>query len=384
MYNRIFVVAAYSSLDNSSLAHLGASKKIESVLRILHNINNRIVLLNTAHNAEYFNNCRVRREYIAGNKIITITPFTIFNRKLGKLLNLFFAVWYALRFKKSKKRFLLWCYNGYAFECLFALMMPKGNAVIIELEDMPFARKKGFLDVKNRLDSFLLSRLISKAQLITCVNNNIADYFSSFSVQKVLFPSIITRQLSSQHFNQAFSSDKRTIGYFGGLNQEKGADIVLELLEDLPPGWQVIVTGSGHLAEKFAFLAQSMPNQLTFGHNVSDTKLYELMNQCDVLVNPHKPIADMGNGIFPFKVYEYIFSRRLILTTKLPKETIMIESALVFFDGSVTALKEKLAEAERLFIEKEPAINKAADFILDNYSENGFSKTISYILTKSM
>ena len=383
MYNRIFVIAAYSPPGKSSLAHLGGSKKIESVLRVLHKLNKRVVLINTAHNEVSFHNCGLRREIIAGNKVITVTPFTIFNRKLGKFLNLFFAVWYALRFRKSTKHFLLWCYNGYAFECLFALLIPKHNDVVIEIEDMPFSRKKGILDIKNKLDSFLLSRLSKSVQLITCVNNAIAEHFSGVSAKKLLFPSIITRQLSGQHFSQAFCSNKRVLGYFGGLNEEKGADIILELLDDLPVGWQVVVTGSGSLAEKFAFLANAIPEKLTFGHNVSETDLYELMDRCDVLVNPHKPIANMGNGIFPFKVYEYIYTRRLVLTTELPKESQLIESALVFFDGSIVSLKEKLADAEQVFIEKNSSINSAANFIADNYSEHGFSQAIATILSES-
>jgi glycosyltransferase involved in cell wall biosynthesis len=383
MYNRIFVIAAYSPPGKSAVAHLGGSKKIESIISVLHRLNKRVVLINTAHNAESLSNCSVKREVIAGNKVITVTPFTISNRKVGKLLNLIFAVWYALRFRKSTKRFLLWCYNGYAFECLFALLMPKHNDVVIEMEDMPFSRKKGIFDIKNKLDSFLLTRLSKSVQLITCVNSGIADYFSSVPANKVLFPSIITRQLSGQNFNPAFCSSKRVLGYFGGLNEEKGADIILELLADLPLGWQVVVTGSGSLAEKFASLSKAIPEKLTFGHNVSETELYELMKRCDVLVNPHKPIGNMGNGIFPFKVYEYLYTRRLVLTTELPKEIPTIESALVFFEGSATSLKEKLVEAEQLYLKKELAIDNAANFIAENFSEQGFSQTISTILTKS-
>jgi glycosyltransferase involved in cell wall biosynthesis len=383
MYNRTIIIAAYSPPNNSSLSNLGASKKIESVIKILYRLNKRIVLINTAHNPELIQNCRVKREIIAGNKVIVVTPFTLFNRKIGKLLNLFFACWYALRFRKSSKRFLLWCYNGYAFECLFALLMPINKDIVIEMEDMPFSRKKGLFNIKNRLDSFLLSRLSKNAQLITCVNNAIADQFSSVPAKKVLFPSIIGQQLMAQHFSQAFCNNNKVLGYFGGLNEEKGADIILNLLENLPADWQVIVTGSGNLTERFATLAKKMPDKLTFGHNVSEQELYELMSRCDVLVNPHKPIASMGNGIFPFKVYEYLYTRRLVLTTSLPKESHIIESALVFFDGSITSLKDKMAESANIFFEKERDINIAADFIENNFSEHGFSKTINTILSNS-
>jgi len=382
MYKRIFMIAAYSPPGNSTLFNLGASKKIESMLRILRRMNKKVVLINTAHNSEELKNCSVKRQNIADCKVITITPFSLYNRKIGKLFNLFFAIWLAMRLRKPRKQFLLWCYNGYAFECLFALFMPKNQHIVIEMEDMPFSRKRGFIDIKNRLDSFLLSLVLKRVTLITCVNNIIADNFKHIPAEKVLFPSIISQQLASQHFDIAFSRATRTIGYFGGLNTEKGADIVLQLITDLPAGWQVIVTGSGGLSEQFFKLANSHPDKLLFGYNVPEIELYQLMEKCDVLINPHKPIEEMGNGIFPFKVYEYLYTRRLVLTTRLPKESDIIESALVFFDGSVESLKQQLSEADRLFAEKKLAIDMAANFISERYTVQGFSNTIISSLAK--
>lgn len=376
MYDRVFVVAAYSPPGNSGLSNLGASKKIESVIRILKTLNKRIVLINSAHNREEFRRTRVGREIVGGVSTIVITPFTLPNRKLGKLLNLFYAFYCAWRFSGRPKKKLVWCYNGYSFECLFALFIAEPKQIVVEMEDMPFSRKRGRFDIKDRLDNFLLGILAHKVQLVTCVNQAIADYFSALPANKILFPSVINQKLASQSFNAPFSRDSRTIGYFGGLNQEKGADVMLELVRELPAYWRVIVTGGGVLTPDFIALAAQYPGKLTFGQNVSEEQLHRYMHECDVLVNPHKPIADMGNGVFPFKVYEYLYTRRLVLTTKLPAECEVIESALEFFDGSVQALKAKLIDAEAIYMNRRSNINDAADYIAENFSEKGFATSV--------
>ncbi len=380
MYDRIIIIAAYSPPGNSGLSNLGASKKIESVVRMLKTLNKSIVLINSAHNQEEFGRSRVRRQIVGGVNTVVVTPFTLPNRKIGKLLNLLFAIYCARRFSRKSKKQLIWCYNGYAFECLFALSLDAPKEIVVEMEDMPFSRKRGRFDIKDRLDSFLLDILADKVNLMTCVNQAIADYFSALPAKKILFPSVINQKLASQGFNAPFSGGSRTIGYFGGLNQEKGADVMLELVRELPADWRVIVTGGGVLAADFVALAAQFPERLTFGQNVSEEQLHRYMQECDVLVNPHKPIVDMGNGVFPFKVYEYIYTRRLVLTTKLPAERSVIESALEFFDGSVHALKAKLTDAEAIYLNRRGNIDAAAEYIATNFSEQGFANSVVQLL----
>lgn len=375
-----YLVAPYSPLGRSALVHLGAAKKIAAVIGVLASLGYRVRLINSAHNAAEFRTHQLRRSTIGGVRLLELTPFTVPWRPLGKVLNLCSAYRWGRRLARRQRQSLVWIYNGYAFESLFALCSGKHSRLVVELEDLPFSRRRGGLDLKNRLDSALLSRVLTQACLVTAVNEMIAASLPGLRCRVVSLPSILDPGVEGRAFKRPFSGSPYRIGYFGGLTVEKGANVLLSLAEDLPANWSMLVTGSGPLASRFRE-ASARVDRVSFRESASDSEVLSLMGECDLLVNPHTSIAAMRDGVFPFKVYEYVSTGRLVASTPLPPAGVDLGAAAVWFDGSAGGLRRLLETAATAYEGRRTAIALAAAEVRLRYAPASVAGVIQRALS---
>jgi glycosyltransferase involved in cell wall biosynthesis len=84
---------------------------------------------------------------------------------------------------------------------------------------------------------------------------------------------------------------------------------------------------------------------MRFFEDVPDEKLYELLTECDVAVNPHASIQAMGEGVFPFKVLEAVASGRLVISTALPPCGFDLQHNVMYFNGTLDGLCKALESA---------------------------------------
>ena len=378
----IVVVAPYSPIGCGDIPALGAAKKIASVVAALSALGREVVLVNSAHNAEKRAELRIEKKEIRpGLQVRTITLPTSASRPFGKAVNLLFARNLArevLRELAGDGVALLWIYNGYAFESRFALevMGKTGCPLVVEMEDMPFARKRP-ANVKPILDEFYLRRVLPQAALVTCVNESIPRAFRIPSGKTLLLPGLVDKKaLNAMATRQPFSDSLRTAGYFGNLAEEKGADILLQLVENAPPGWNFVVTGTGALSERFLRKAEKFPHSLKFIHNASDSEVVAAMTECDVIINPHRSIAGMGNGVFPFKVVEGLASGRLVISTPLPPCGLNLEDCVLFFENSSESLRKALESANEFYRSHRERVEGIAREVLSRHSESALSAEI--------
>jgi glycosyltransferase involved in cell wall biosynthesis len=376
--NTIVVVAPYSPIGSNANPALGAAKKIASVIGALTALGSDVILVNSAHNKT--RRSRLKHEQLeisAGLTINVITPPTYASRPLGKALNVMQARSIAADIARGGAS-LLWIYNGYAFECRFALEFigQTGCPLVIELEDMPFARKRPG-NIKPRLDDYYMKRVLPMASMVTCVNDVIPDTLHLARDKIYLLPGLVDRDLiEASAGRQPFSTPRFTAGYFGNLSAEKGADLVLRLSENLPPDWQLAVTGSGPLAPDFFRLAKRHPERLKFTANASGQELLANMFACDAIINPHAPISNMGDGVFPFKVIEALASGRLVISTPLPKCGIDLESSVLFVDHDVNSLSNALSEAGQFYNSRKSGIEATAREARRRFSQDALTEVI--------
>jgi glycosyltransferase involved in cell wall biosynthesis len=305
---------------------------------------------------------------IGGVRVIQVTPFTLKSRPVGKLFNILAARW-LVRSIAALRPALVWIYNSYAFEARSALLLSRHSCceMVLELEDLPRSRRRGLLNLKPLLDSFYLRMLKDRATLITCVNSSIETRLKSgrtFMLPYIMSPFLRTAG------NPPFASAPHTLGYFGGLSKEKGASILPELCDALPTDWRMVVTGRGNLAPDLRAYAAKSGGNMLFCENVSDERLYELLDQCDVVVNPHTSIASMGQGVFPFKVLEAVASGRLVISTSLPPCSFDLSHNVINFDGTVAGACGALATAPEFLRRNCAGFNKTVTQIRSSLSED--------------
>jgi len=378
----IMIVAPYSPIGSGDIPALGAAKKIASVVSALSALGRDVILVNSAHNARQHAPMRIERSEIRpGLRICTVTLPTRTNRPLGKAVNLLFARSLArevIREVAADGVALIWIYNGYAFESRFALevMGKTGCPLVIELEDMPFARKRP-ANLKPMLDNYYLHCALPEASLVTYVNEFIPQALGAKPKKTLLLPGLVDNALLDPVTAKVpFSGTIHTAGYFGNLSVEKGAHLILQLLQNPPIGWRFVVTGSGPLVGDFSAAAQQHPEVLRFVPNASDTTVVAGILECDAIINPHQSIADMGNGIFPFKVLEALASGRLVVSTPLPVCGLPLDAAVLYFDHGVVALHTALRVSSQFYAAHVSVIASLASDVRVRFSELALTNEI--------
>lgn len=381
----ILLVAPYSPPSRPGSSHLGASRKLEAIISILSKLNESILLVNSAHNDTSPSMVKVDEVSICGVDVIEITPPIYGKRTIGKLRNLFDIdeVINAIR-KYGSPRFI-WFYNGYAFEMLLASKAYKifKAPMILEFEDWHFSRSRGF-NPKPYIDYFFwrkAAKLISGAFV---VNAKLAEVMCRFTKHVEMLPGIVPEALNKiakDSIPFAKTNKPIKVGFFGGLSVEKGADIVLDLARLLPEGYVVHVTGSGPLENDFREFARANPNQLLYHGRVDDSALYELIGNCDVMLNPHSSIESMDNGVFPFKVIEAIASGRLLISTKVLENDLGdILAGVHFVDHDVNSFFNAVLDSKAYYSKKSDVIKQAALIADKRFGEKALLEEVKSML----
>ncbi len=356
----IVIVAPYSPVGLSKTPNLGAARKIEVIVAALAALKLPIVLVNSAHNDEVRAGLQQRQTVIGGVPLTEVMLPTLKRRPLGKAVNLLQVSAVVGRVLDLGVPSLIWLYNGYAFECLFAQRMRHhlDVPVVLEFEDWHFSRGVG---VKTLLDYLAWRTCARHFALAFCVNANLQKRMERLGVASRLLPGVVPDELISLSASRPFTKDVLTVGYFGGLTREKGAHLLLELASCLPQEVQLVVSGAGPLADDFRRLADTPGEAVCFLGQVGVEQLYAAIAKCDLIVNPHMSIKAMEGGVFPFKVIEAIASGRLLISTALPMAG--IEHSLrgvLFFDGSAVDLKRAIEAAHAFFCENSHVISDSA------------------------
>jgi glycosyltransferase involved in cell wall biosynthesis len=100
------------------------------------------------------------------------------------------------------------------------------------------------------------------------------------------------------------------------------------------------------------------------------------MLSCDAIINPHTPISNMGNGVFPFKVIEAIASGRLVISTPLPACGLDLEASVLFVGHEVHALSKALTEANQFYQSRKSGIESAAGEVRLRFSKDSLANEI--------
>lgn len=380
----IVVVAPYRPIVEDGTPYLGGARKLEMIIGLLRRIDPEIVLVNTAHNSLRSQPLTVRPARIAGRSITEVTLPCFGNRRFGKLVNLIQVRQVVDAVRRIGLPRIVWLYNAYAFECLFARTFKARHecAVILEFEDWHFSRGRGW-NPKPYID-YLAWRWSAKSVThVFAVNSVLASRMSEYSDHTSLLPGIVPARLRdiARDFAPFHKKDGRTvIGYFGGLTREKGADWLLRLVEDLPAGYSIHVSGGGELQNGFMEKARACGERLSFHGKVSDEELYKLIEGCDIIANPHSSIGDMRNGVFPFKVIEAVASGRLLISTPLPESGLeKVLGGVSYCDTSYDGFLRSVLRGREFYGENRQLINDCARRATERFGEQEIRNQIRII-----
>ncbi|MEI8298010.1 MAG: glycosyltransferase [Pseudomonadota bacterium] len=367
---RCAVVIAPFAPDHPA-EHLGASQKITVVISLLRRLGYAVNLVDSSHTERQFGAPIHAFDTVVGAQPIVLwRPPRVPNRPIGKLLN--WAVPGAMIKQLSQLQpSLIWLYNPYAYEGRVGLSLQRstGARLLLELEDLPLARGRG-ISPKPRLDHWYFGRLLKHADHVTYVNSHVQRQHPPQHGTSLLFPSILDEALCRCVPATRFAGATNRLGYFGGLELEKGCGTLLELLPRLPAGWRLVVTGAGTLESAFREAERLHPERLEFHGRVDRKKLLQLMLGSDAIINPHMPIAAMDDGVFPFKVCEALATGALLISTRLPPIELPLERTVLEYDGTVNGLLVAVSVASGHYRAAAAEIDALRQRLLSLYSED--------------
>jgi glycosyltransferase involved in cell wall biosynthesis len=93
------------------------------------------------------------------------------------------------------------------------------------------------------------------------------------------------------------------------------------------------------------------------------------MRNCDVIVNPHKPMALFNQGIFPFKIIESVASGRVVVSTELgPLDKVDLEQILITISPDPKSLVAGIESARKHHEVHAQRINSVSEIVEKHYS----------------
>jgi glycosyltransferase involved in cell wall biosynthesis len=388
---KILYIAPYISeeyknfLNQDGIGSLAATNKIELISKILCEMGHEVLILSSIN--YHSKNSKFKRSYIENRaldkyKIKVFYPCGIRYRVIGGIINIIFSSLIAKKVRKFFPPEIIISYNSNVFEYAVArsFKLTQSVRIVLEVEDLPLSRRRGLLNIKPLLDKWSWGRLLKLADGFTAVNPGIQLLLPS-DKPCMLLPGVVNPVLEQLSCGRVkpFLNKTKILGYFGGLDAQKGVAILLELANQLPAGWVIYVCGSGELSERFNELAEHNCNLLYFGVLPME-KMYEIMTSCDVLFVPTENSANKIGGVFPFKIFEYFVSNAHIISPPIPYLDELNINFISRWDGSIEGLKSALINAKNDFYAEEDLRAKAIKEITAKYSSSNLKLTLKKLL----
>jgi len=104
------------------------------------------------------------------------------------------------------------------------------------------------------------------------------------------------------------------------------------------------------------------------------------MIACDAILNPHKSISDMSDGVFPFKVCEALATGALLISTPLPDIGLDLSQGILGFSGSAASLVQIMATAAAFYAERHGAILQLRDSVCSRFGETAIISKLAAAL----
>jgi len=366
--NGVLLIAPFCPANRGGLAALGGAAKISAVIQGMRENDFDVLLINSGHQLEKVRGTSVRRSKHGRQNCIEVEPLTIRKRNIGKLLQCFLAPLIMVRIIYKWKPKYVWIYNPYLFEviCLCTGKLLKTNLVtILELEDLPNSRqRKGTGIIKSFLDSLALKVALMIVNGVTVVQRQMCD--AKGSRRLIWYLPVL---LGHIEINPATTQSPIRIGYFGGLEVEKGVDVLIDLIRATQASHQWIVCGSGSLKYKLEMTAREFSDRFTFLGCVDDQRFKAVYCQVNAIINLHKPIEAFSAGIFPYKLLEAVAHGKIVLSTPMLGCPDQVKDAIYWLEGDpLQAGLNAVAIVEEIEMKLRPARIEAQKWVLANYS----------------
>lgn len=293
--------------NNENIYSQPANNKIEGITKaLLENGCNITILSSGLVNRKTGKKYNISTEKIFGVNIIygSIVDFPFLNT-LSSIISIYREI--RRQYKKKKvDRIIFYNYKPeVAWPAFFAkkiLRIP----ITVEYED-GYSHVEGIGGIKAKIFSITEKKVSEYIDSAIVVNSSLSERYR--------VPAVVVRGVVNADFYnrcrkyKKFPNDKFTILYSGGLDKERGIDVLLKAVKYLDIDCRVIVTGKGNIS--------CDDKRVEFRGFIPYEEVQNLMMQSDLLVQCQLSERQFSDESFPSKLFEYIATGNPIVSSAI-------------------------------------------------------------------
>lgn len=153
-------------------------------------------------------------------------------------------------------------------------------------------------------------------------------------------PSIVLRGVVAEDIVEAEHQSRGTkqnwVAFAGTHIESNGVAQLIEAWKQLAmAGWELHITGQGHLTPTLRAQASSVPS-IKFHGLVSREELVSILTSARICINPHK-VSDTPGVVFAFKIIEYLAAGAHVITTPMGDLQSGLENGVTYLADNAPA-----------------------------------------------
>ncbi|MFD0671316.1 glycosyltransferase [Cohnella sp. GCM10027633] len=263
--------------------------------------------------------------------------------------------------RASKIDYLIfWNYKPEVAVVAYLCKLLLGIKIILDYEDGYFAMPgmKGKRKVINKIESFVKNK-IDGAILVSPDLVPRVEPKPFYVFRGLANPAMLDHSLAAKR--DKAKGDDIVLMYSGGLDHERGIDVLVEALKYTRESFSLVITGRGPLAK--ILNADADPRIRYLGYlDYESAKRH--MREADILINTQRETIDFAFASFPSKIFDYLATDRLIVSSNVGNMRAFSEGAFYIYEKDDP---KQLAAA----------IDKAIGEVADGRSEHKLALTRS-------
>jgi glycosyltransferase involved in cell wall biosynthesis len=140
---------------------------------------------------------------------------------------------------------------------------------------------------------------------------------------------------------------KNWVAFAGTHIESNGVAGLIEAWKRLDiPGWELHVTGQGHLTPSLQAAAVGAPT-IVFHGLVDRPELVSILSSARICINPHR-VGDVPGAVFAFKIIEYLAAGAHVITTPMGELETGLEQGITYLvDNSPESIVSTLTKVVR-------------------------------------
>nr|WP_246628271.1 glycosyltransferase [Paenibacillus oenotherae] len=200
-----------------------------------------------------------------------------------------------------------------------------GIKIIVDYEDGYFSLNQlGFKSKIFNLAEKLVSRHVDGAILIS------KSLISRIHNKPYMILNGLTNKKVMDYSYHGVKSEKITLMYAGGLDYERGIDVLLEALKYTKQEFTLYITGQGPLADT---LSGDCDPRVEYLGYLEYEETIRRMHEADILINPQRETIAFANASFPSKIFDYLATGNLIISSNVADMKAFAKQAFYIYEN---------------------------------------------------